>query len=49
MILRDSPYKGEATISMAKELAGQGLGFDSYGYRAELLKLMDKAGNKAKE
>ena len=49
MILRDSPYKGEATISMAKELAGQGLGFDSYGYRAELLKLMDKAENKAKE
>lgn len=43
MILRNSPYKGEATISMAKELAGQGLGFDSYGYRAELLKLMDKA------
>ena len=43
MILRDSPYKGEATISMAKELAAQGLDFDSYGYRAELLKLMDKA------
>ena len=43
MILRDSPYKGEATISMAKELAAQGLGFDSHGYRAELLKLMDKA------
>ena len=41
MIMRNSPYKGEATISMAKELVKQGLGFDSYHYRAELLELMD--------
>ena len=46
MILRNSPYKGEATISMAKELARQGLKFDAHGYRAELLKLMDKVEEK---
>ena len=42
MILRDSPYKGDATIEMAKSLVKQGLSFDPNGYRAELLKLMDK-------
>ena len=42
MILRDSPYKGDATIEMAKRLVNQGLSFDPHGYRAELLKLMDK-------
>ena len=41
MILRDSPHRGDATIEMAKELAGRGLDFDPYGYRAELLELMD--------
>lgn len=41
MILRDSPYKGDATIDMAKRLVKQGLGFDPHGYRAELLQLMD--------
>lgn len=43
MILRDSPYKGNATLDMAKELATKGLNYDVYGYRAELLKLMDKS------
>ena len=42
MILRDSPYKGDATIEMAKKLVKQGLSFDPHGYRAELLKLMEK-------
>ena len=42
MILRDSPYKGDATLQMAKKLVSEGLTFDPYGYRAELLKLMDK-------
>jgi len=49
MILRKSPYKGNATISMAKELVQQGLGFDAHGYRAELLKLMDKVEENADE
>ena len=42
MILRDSPYKGDATIEMAKRLVKQGLSFDPHGYRAELLRLMEK-------
>ena len=42
MILRDSPYKGDATLKMAKNLVTEGLAFDPHGYRAELLKLMDK-------
>ena len=42
MILRDSPYKGDATIEMTKRLVNQGLSFDPHGYHAELLKLMDK-------
>lgn len=41
MILRESPYKGDATIDMAKKLVKQGLSYDPHGYRAELLKLMD--------
>lgn len=42
MILRNSPYKGDATIEMAKRLVNQGLSFDPHGYRAELLQLMEK-------
>ena len=42
MILRNSPYKGDATIEMAKRLVKQGLSFDPHGYRAELLQLMVK-------
>lgn len=42
MILRQSPYKGDATIDLAKSLVKQGLSFDPHGYRAELLQLMDK-------
>ena len=43
MVLRQSPYKGEANLDMAKRLISQGLGFDPHGYRAELLRLMEKA------
>ena len=41
MILRDSPYKGDASIEMAKKLVKQGLSFDPNGYRAELLKIIE--------
>ena len=43
MILRDSPYKGDATLNMARELASQGLVYDAHGYRAELLTLIKEA------
>lgn len=45
MILRDSPYKGDASIEMAKKLVKQGLSFDPNGYRAELLKIMESPKN----
>ena len=41
MLLRNSPYKGDATINMAKKLVSEGLDFDPHGYRAELIKLMN--------
>ena len=40
MLLRESPYKGDATIDMARQLVEQGLRFDPQGRRAALLKLM---------
>lgn len=43
MVLRSSPHKGTSTIDLAKELVGKSLSFDPHGYRAELLKLMDRA------
>ena len=43
MVLRNSPYKGDATIDMAQKLVKGSLGSDSHGYRAKLLGLMDKA------
>lgn len=43
MLLRKSPYKGEATYSMAAELVQQSLDFDPHGYRAELLELIKKS------
>ncbi len=41
MILRNSPYKGGATLDMAHELAQSGLSFDPYDYRADFLNLID--------
>ncbi|MBP5338312.1 MAG: von Willebrand factor type A domain-containing protein [Prevotella sp.] len=43
LVLRDSPYKGDATCDMAEKLVGQALGFDPHGYRAELVALIRKA------
>jgi len=43
MILRDSPYKGGATIETVLELAGEGQGRDAHGYRAEFIELVNKA------
>lgn len=40
MLLRKSPYKGEATIGMAKALVEASLSFDPQGRRAQLLKLL---------
>ncbi len=40
MLLRDSPYKGDATIGMARRLVRQGLSFDPHGYRAKLLDML---------
>ena len=44
MVLRDSPHKGNATLSSALELAIEGKGEDAYGYRAEFIGLLKKAG-----
>ena len=43
MLLRDSPYKGEATYVMARELAEEGLEFDQYGYRADFVDIIKAA------
>ncbi|MBQ7273823.1 MAG: DUF3520 domain-containing protein, partial [Bacteroidales bacterium] len=41
--LRDSQYKGGASLSMAQELAQGSLGEDPYGLRAEFVDLLKKA------
>ncbi|MFM8470411.1 MAG: vWA domain-containing protein [Limisphaerales bacterium] len=43
MLLKDSPFKGTATFDSALELAGEGRGDDTHGYRAEFLNLVAKA------
>lgn len=48
MILRNSPYKGNATIALAKELASKGLTFDELKLRDEFVRIMDKAKPLAK-
>jgi len=40
MILRDSPYKGNATVGSVLELAAAGKGEDKQGYRAEFIELV---------
>ena len=42
MVLRKSPYKGDATIQMAYDLVNQNRSFDPHGYRSELLGIMQK-------
>ena len=42
MVLRNSPYKGDATLEMAYQLVKSHLATDPHGYRAELMKLIEK-------
>ena len=42
MILRDSPYKGTATLNGVWELANEGKGRDREGYREEFLRLVEQ-------
>lgn len=46
MVLRQSEYKGSATIEMASELVDGARSFDPNGYRAELVMLMRKVQQK---
>jgi Ca-activated chloride channel family protein len=43
MVLKDSPFKGTATLDSALELAQEGKGDDTHGYRAEFINLLAKA------
>jgi Ca-activated chloride channel homolog len=43
MILRDSPYKGNATLGSVLDLAEAGKGEDKQGYRAEFIELVGAA------
>ena len=43
MVLRDSPYKGNATVERALEWAKEGKGDDIHGYRQEFIRLVYKA------
>ena len=40
LTLRDSQYKGTASLTMARELVENAASFDPNGYRAQLLKLI---------
>ncbi|MBR1808719.1 MAG: von Willebrand factor type A domain-containing protein [Paludibacteraceae bacterium] len=48
MILRDSEYKGEATLEMASTLIADNRSFDPYGWRGQLLQLIDKYASENK-
>ena len=43
MILRDSPYRGNATFNSALEWAREGKGIDKNGYREEFIRLVHRA------
>ena len=43
LVLRDSPYKGNATLDAAVELAQEGKGSDATGYRAGFVELARRA------
>jgi Ca-activated chloride channel family protein len=43
MILRESEYKGCATLKDVRDLAMQGLGADEYRYRSEFLRQVNLA------
>ena len=42
MILRDSPYKGDADLEMVSSLARTALEFDPFGYRADFLEIVQE-------
>ncbi|MEM7556551.1 MAG: VWA domain-containing protein [Cyanobacteria bacterium P01_A01_bin.84] len=43
MVLRDSKYKGTATLESVLKLASQSQGADLHGYRAEFIRLVEKS------
>ena len=43
ILLRESPHKGSATWNSIRELAVEGKGEDTAGYRAEFISLLEKA------
>ncbi|MEJ2246606.1 MAG: VWA domain-containing protein, partial [Acidobacteriota bacterium] len=43
MVLRDSPYKGSATLEHALDWAKEGKGDDPHGYRTEYIRLLHRA------
>jgi Ca-activated chloride channel family protein len=43
MVLRDSPYKGSATLEDALDWAKDGEGPDRHGYRADFIRLLHRA------
>lgn len=43
MLLRNSPYKGDATFEDVRNLVKKGLSFDPYGYRKDFLSVVDAA------
>ncbi|MEQ1751653.1 MAG: von Willebrand factor type A domain-containing protein, partial [Prosthecobacter sp.] len=48
LLLRESGYKGELTWDRVRQLARDGKGADTLGYRGEFLQLIEKAGGLAK-
>ena len=43
MLLRGSPYKGNATLDAVLEIAEEGKGADPHGYRTEFIELVKQA------
>jgi Ca-activated chloride channel family protein len=43
MVLRDSPYKGNADLEHALSWAKEGKGNDTHGYREEYIRLLHRA------
>ena len=48
MLLRKSPYAGNATYSLATKLVEENKSFDPHGYRSKLVDLINKASGMAK-
>ncbi|HEU5051330.1 MAG TPA: von Willebrand factor type A domain-containing protein [Gemmatimonadales bacterium] len=47
MVLRDSEHRGSATFDQVLRLAREGRGVDTYGYRAEFIRLVEMAQSMA--